>query len=164
MESDKILKLKNRMLEYYKGDPKRINHFLKVYSFALIIGESEKISERKLYILSIAALVHDIGIKEAEKKYGSCNGKQQEIEGPPIAEKMLREIGFENEIIDRVCFLVGHHHTYLRIDDIDFQILVEADFLVNFYEEEMSKDSINKCMKNVFKTSSGIKTCISLFG
>ena len=67
------------MLEYYKGDPKRINHFLKVYSFALIIGESEKISERKLYILSIAALVHDIGIKEAEKKYGSCNGKQQEI-------------------------------------------------------------------------------------
>lgn len=164
MDSRKILVLKNRMIDYYSGDPRRVNHFLKVYSFAGIIGENEELQDEKLEILKAAALVHDIGIRESEKKYGSCNGKQQEIEGPPVAEEMLREIGFEKEFIERVCFLVGHHHTYLAIDDTDFQILVEADFLVNFFEDNMSKESIENCKNKIFKTESGTKLCNVLFG
>lgn len=164
MDSKRMQELKNRMIDYYCGDPRRVNHFLKVYSFAVIIGENEVLDEEKMTVLKAAALVHDIGIKESEKKYGSCNGKQQELEGPPIAEKILEEIGFERDLIDRVCFLVGHHHTYKSIDDIDFQILVEADFLVNFYEDELSKESIVNCKNNIFKTESGIKLCTSLFG
>ncbi len=55
-------------------------------------------------------------------------------EGPALAEQMLSELGFEKDVIERVSFLVGHHHTYTGIDGLDYQILVEADFLVNLFE------------------------------
>lgn len=35
---------------------------------------------------SIMLVVHDIGIKIAEEKFGACNGKLQEQEGPQEAE------------------------------------------------------------------------------
>jgi len=163
MEIDKIFLLKNKMIEFFSNDPKRINHFLKVYSFGCLIGESENLDKETAFILEIATLVHDIGIKSSEEKYGSCNGKQQEIEGTSAAKKMLEEIGFDEKIIDRVTFLVGNHHTYSNIVGEDYQILVEADFLVNFYEDEMSIDSINECKKRIFKTKAGIKLCETMF-
>ena len=73
-------KLIEKMMEYYAGDPKRVQHFLKVYEFAKLIGESEELEPEKLYILRTAAIVHDIGIKISEKKYGSSGGKYQEKE------------------------------------------------------------------------------------
>ena len=120
-----------KMIEYYAGDPKRIQHFIKVHSFAKMIGESEGLDANTQYILELAAIVHDIGIKTSEEKYGNCNGKLQEQEGPAIARQMLTELSIDKAIIERVCYLVGHHHTYNNIDGIDYQILVEADFLVN---------------------------------
>lgn len=36
-------KLIEKMMEYYAGDPKRVQHFLKVYEFAKLIGESEEL-------------------------------------------------------------------------------------------------------------------------
>ena len=132
----------NEMIAYYANDPRRINHFLKVYSFSKSIGELEKLDEETQYILEIAAIMHDIGIKISEEKYNSSAGNYQEIEGPPVARKMLEGLDFDEKIIDRVCFLIGHHHTYSKIDNIDYQILVEADFLVNIYEDEIKNDSI----------------------
>ena len=55
------------MINYYQGDPKRIQHFLKVHSFAKFIAEQENLPSDKLYILEIAGLMHDIGIKIAEQ-------------------------------------------------------------------------------------------------
>ena len=121
------------MMKYYTGDPKRIQHFIKVYQFAKMIGELEKLPEEVQHILETAAIVHDIGIKPAEEKYGSCGGKLQEQEGPAAAEEMLQRLGYRPEVIDRVCYLVGHHHTYDHIDGSDYRILVEADFLFNIY-------------------------------
>ena len=144
------------MFKYYKGDVKRINHFLKVYSFAKTIGEMENLDNEKQDILEIAAIVHDIGIKVSEQKYNSSSGKYQQIEGPPIAKDLMEQLNFSDSIVKRACFLVGHHHTYNVIDDIDFQILVEADFLVNVDEENMSKDAIIKVKNNYFKTNTGI--------
>lgn len=105
------LKLKERMIAYENGSPARIQHFMKVYAFADMIGEAEKLSEEKMEILRAAALVHDIGIRVAEEKYGSCSGKLQEKEGPAVAEKMLTEVGYPGDAIRRICYLVGHHHT-----------------------------------------------------
>ena len=73
------------------------------------------------------------------RKYGSAGGKLQEAEGPAIAKGMLERLGFAPAIVERVCYLVGHHHTYTDIDGIDYQILVEADFLVNLYEDGSSR-------------------------
>ena len=32
---------------------------------------------------------------------------------------------------DRIAFLISHHHTIDQIDGMDYQILIEADYLVN---------------------------------
>jgi uncharacterized protein len=157
-------KLIQKMVSYYYGDPKRIQHFLKVYSFAGIIGKMEKLEPDVQFILETAAIVHDIGIKRAEEKYHSSNGKYQELEGPPEAERVLSELGYPQNVISRVCYLVGHHHTYEKIENLDYQILVEADFLVNMYEDSMKIDSITSVLNKIFRTETGIKLCMDMFG
>ena len=62
------------MTRYFEGDRKRINHLIKVHSFARIIGEREALDDQQQFILEAAALTHDIGIKVSEKKYGSSAG------------------------------------------------------------------------------------------
>ncbi len=155
--------LMKKMIEYYSGDPKRIQHFIKVHQFAKLIGEMEGLTEQEQFILETASIVHDIGIKASELKYGSSSGKYQEIEGPPIAEPILRSLGYEDAAIERVSYLIAHHHTYTDIKEIDYQILVEADFLVNIYEEGLSKETIGKVYKKIFKTNGGKNLCISLY-
>lgn len=150
-------KVIDAMIQYYAGDPRRIQHFLKVHSFAKTIGELEQLSEDLLYILEIAAIVHDIGIKMSEQKYQSSAGNYQQIEGPPIAREMLDELGFDNALIERVCYLIAHHHTYKDIVGLDYQILVEADFLVNIYEDQMGEKEIKSIREKIFKTPAGLK-------
>ena len=107
--------------------------------------------------------MHDIGIKNAEKKYGNCNGKLQETEGPPVAKTLLRSLKIDEDTINRVCFLVGNHHTYKNIDDLDFQILAEADLIVNFCEEGTAASGIKNALENIFKTKTGMELCRSIF-
>ena len=152
------------MITYYDGDPKRIQHFTKVHSYARLIGVGEGMDDASLFTLEAAAYTHDIGIRVAEEKYGKCDGKLQEQEGPILAQNMLLQLGFENYIVDRICFLIGHHHTYDNIDGLDYQILVEADFLVNLYEDDASSRAIDKAYKKIFKTETGKKIFRLMFG
>ena len=152
------------MIAYYDGDPKRIQHFTTVHSYARLIGIGEELDDASLFILEAAAYTHDIGIRVAEEKYGRCDGKLQEQEGPIIAQKMLSQLGFENYIVERICFLIGHHHTYDNIDGLDYQILVEADFLVNLYEDDAGNRAIDKAYKRIFKTETGKKIFRLMFG
>ena len=152
------------MIAYYDGDPKRIQHFTKVHSYARLIGIGEELDDASLFILEAAAYTHDIGIRVAEEKYGRCDGKLQEQEGPIIAQKILSQLGFENYIVERICFLIGHHHTYDNIDGLDYQILVEADFLVNLYEDDAGNRAIDKAYKRIFKTETGKKIFRLMFG
>ena len=152
------------MIELYKGDAKRIQHFCKVHSYAKLIAETENVDKNCLFIIEAAALTHDIGIHICEEKYGNCNGKLQEKEGPAIAEKLLGELGFDRKVSERVQYLIAHHHTYGNINEMDYQILVEADFLVNIMEEGSSKEAVIKAYQNIFKTSCGKKICREMFG
>ncbi len=153
----------SEMIQYYGGNARQIQHFVKVHAFAKLIGELENMEEETLEILEAAAYVHDIGIKPAEEKFGSCEGPLQEKEGPPVAKEMLERLGFEERIVERVCFLVGHHHTYTEIDGMDYQILVEADFLVNLYEDASDKGTVEAVYKNIFRTESGKRICREMF-
>ncbi len=152
-----ISNLINKMIEYETGCPKRINHFLKVYSFAKLIAENETLSEDIMQIISVASIVHDIGIKISLEKYNSTSGKYQEKEGPAVAEKMLFELGLQQELINRVSFLIANHHSYDNIDGIDYQILIEADFLVNIFEDGLSKEQAKQIEEKYFKTAYGKK-------
>lgn len=156
-------KLFLEMMELYSGDPEQIQHFIKVHSFARLIGLGEEIDDATRQILEIAAIVHDIGIKPALEKHGSGSGKYQELEGPPLAEAMLKGLKYPQHIITRVCYLVGHHHTYKDIDGIDYQILVEADFLVNMFEGKMSENAIKSTLDKIFRTKTGKEYCRLMF-
>nr|WP_243277755.1 HD domain-containing protein [Clostridium yunnanense] len=158
-----ISNITNMMIKYFEGDIKRINHALKVYSFAKTIGELEQLANDNLFILEISAILHDIGIKISEQKYNSSNGKYQEIEGPPVAKNLLSGFHLDSYIIDRVCYLIGNHHSYDKIDSLDFQILVEADFLVNIYEDKIPKENIDVIEQKIFRTSSGKELLNSIY-
>lgn len=157
-------KLHLAMIDLYRGDAKRIQHFCKVHSYAKLIAETEKVDEKCLFILEATALTHDIGIHVCEEKYGDCNGKLQEKEGPEIAKKLLEELGFAEDVSERVQYLIAHHHTYDNIDGMDYQILVEADFLVNIMEDNLSKEAALNAYKRIFKTACGKKICREMFG
>ena len=137
------------MIELYRGDAKRIQHFCKVHSYAKLIAETEGVEPKTLFILESAALTHDIGIHTCEEKYGNCNGKLQEKEGPAIAKKLLGELGFAEDVSERVQYLIAHHHTYDSIDGIDYQILVEADFLVNIMEDNLPDKAALSAYQNI---------------
>ena len=96
-------------------------------------------------------------------KYGSSAGKFQEIEGPSVAKDLIKDIELKEEIKNRIFYLIGNHHTYDKIDGIDFQILVEADFLVNIYEDEISRESIKSIKNKIFKTKKGIELLDTLY-
>ena len=151
------------MITYYAADPARIQHFIKVHSFAALIARQEGMDTATLEILEAAAYVHDIGIKPAEEKYGQCDGKLQEQEGPIVAQKMLSELGFENYLIERICYLIGHHHTYTNVDGLDYQVLIEADFLVNLYEDDANRGAVMKAYENIFRTHTGRKIFREMF-
>ena len=160
----KIQELALAMISYDNGDPKRIQHTTKVHAYAALIGIGEGLDEETQFILESAALVHDIGIRASEKKYGHQNGKLQEQEGPAVATELLTRLGgYTEEQKERICWLVAHHHTYHASDDMDYQILIEADFLVNLYEDNEPTESIRAVRDNIFKTKSGLRMLSEMF-
>lgn len=163
MKQIMITKLICKAIEYNSGDLKRIDHLLKVHSYAHTIAILESINPKDQFILESAAILHDIGIKICEEKYGTCSGKCQEKEGPPIALKILENLKYEENDIDRILFLIAHHHSYNEISKIDHQILIEADFLVNLDEENCNKKRCKSVYEKYFKTKTGKYLCKKIF-
>lgn len=151
------------MIGYYAGDILRINHFLKVYALAKSIGECEGLPEDVQLVLEIAAITHDIGIKPSEEKYGSAAGPYQEQEGPPVARRLLEELKIEQTTIERVCYLISRHHTYTEIDGLDYQILIEADFLVNLHEGGCDISTARSVREKLFRTTAGLRYLERMF-
>ena len=152
-----LAQLLRAMINYDSGDVPRIQHFMKVHDFAATIGVSENLNEETQLILEAAAILHDIGIHPAEAKYGNCNGKAQEELGPNEAHKLLAKAdGFTDAQIERICWLIGHHHTYNNVKMADHRILLEADFLVNSFEDNLSIKSIITFRDNVFRSTYAI--------
>lgn len=152
------------MIAFYAKDPARIQHFLKVYEFSRMIGLAEGLDEDQQLTLELAALVHDIGIRPSEAIYGDCKGPHQEELGPAEAQKLLEPLGVEPQRIERIRYLVGHHHTYKDIQGMDYQILVEADFLVNLYEEGVKTEAARAARRNIFRTGTGTWILDTMFG
>lgn len=161
---DLLQRLMLKMIEFDAGDARRIQHFVKVHSFARTIGLGEGATDPELLMLEAAAIVHDIGIHPAEEKYGRCDGKLQEQEGPEPARRLLDAVGFPASVVERVVWLVAHHHTYRAIEGLDYQALVEADFLVNLFEDAVSGDAVRAARKNVFRTAVGTRLLDIMFG
>ena len=152
-----------KMIRYFGTDKKRINHAMKVYSFSYALwaeeAEDKNLSDTDMRkeTLLLAAILHDIGVQEAIRKYDSNDGIYQEKEGPTIADKILLDSGVDNKIRARVCYLIGHHHSYHLIDDLDFQILVEAEELVNLEEDYTDKQAFLDAREITMKSAGAKK-------
>ncbi|WP_294378580.1 HD domain-containing protein [uncultured Clostridium sp.] len=152
-----------KMIEYSNGNLHDINHLIKVHTFARTICQCESISKETEKIIEIAAIVHDIACPLCREKYGNTNGKYQEKEGMILTKEFLKDTGLSSSEIERIVYLVGHHHTLSDIDGMDYQILIEADYLVNADESNYSKSNIKNMMEKYFKTSTGISLLKSMY-
>ncbi len=145
-----------KMISTGGGNEHDINHFLKVWGFARTIGEAEGLDDRTLLILELAAVVHDIACPSLRIEHGSAPGSLQEEAGPALAREFYKDCGMDEEMLERICYLVAHHHTFTNVDGLDYRILLEADFLVNAGESENYRKAVAKFHDNVFKTKTGL--------
>ena len=159
-----ISEVVTKMIKYSNGNRHDINHFMKVYAYAKTIGECEHLDSEIQAVLEVAAVIHDIACPLCREKYGNTNGRYQEVEGALLAKEFLRDSEYSNEFMERVTFLVGHHHTVKDITGMDYQILIEADYLVNADESNDSEEHIHHVMESIFKTETGISILKSIYG
>jgi HD superfamily phosphodiesterase len=159
----KISQIMEKMIAFSDGNIHDIDHFVRVWNYAKTIAELEEIDSETQYILEVAAITHDIACPLCREKYGNTNGKHQEEEGIPLVKAFLSDSGMTKAQIDRVAFLVGHHHTFKEIDGLDWQILIEADYIANATENGYSKENISNFIHKIMKTESGIRLAHAVF-
>lgn len=152
-----------KMIEFYRGNLRDIDHFLKVWAMAKTIGELEGLNSHTQEVLELTAVVHDIACPLCREKYGNTNGSNQELESPPLVETFFEGLPVDPADLSRISFLVAHHHTDTGVDGLDYQILLEADFLVNAGESGYSRAVIEKFRQRVFRTKSGIRLLDSMY-
>lgn len=162
MEKIKAL-ITRKMIEFYMKSTHDIEHFLKVTAYAKLIGSLENLDSKTYDILEIAAIVHDISCPLCREKYGSAYGNRQEEESEALLRPFLEEFSLEKDVLERIIYLVCHHHTISGIDGLDYQILLEADFLVNASESKMELSEIKHFYNHVVKTASGKKLFQSIY-
>ena len=141
-----IPQLTEKMIAFSAGNTADIHHFLCVWAYAKTIGEAEGLDE-----------------KLCREKYGNTDGKHQEAESPRLVRDFLADSGFDAELIDRISYLIAHHHTMTGIDGMDYHILIEADFLVNAAEKGLGKEAVAHFLENVAKTDCGRRLLQSIF-
>ena len=150
------------MEAFFGADEKRIAHAKNILNYA---EELLKQEQGDWNIVVPAAILHDVGIKIAEEKYGSAKGAYQEQEGPPVARKILLKIGLRMDAIDQICEIIAHHHSPGTIDTLNFRILYDADCLVNVREdvESRSREERQRIIDRTFLTPAGKALAQRLF-
>jgi len=147
------------MKRYFGDDFKRIGHATRVARYVEKLNQSE--TDANGAVTMITAYLHDIGIKEAERKFNSSSPRYQHQEGPPVAREILSRLGASAGLIDEVCDIIGHHHIPRPEETINYKILYDADLIVNLEEMQKEKpsdrDHLEKVVSHSFLTESGRK-------
>jgi HD superfamily phosphodiesterase len=159
-----VSEIMEKMIKFSDGNIHDIDHLIRVWTYARTIGELEGLDSDTQFILEIAAITHDIACPLCREKFQNTNGKHQEEEGVPMVKAFLKDAGLDDGQIDRVAYLVGHHHTFSDIDGLDYQILVEADYIANASENGYSRANINNFMEKIMKTDSGKRLLTAVMG
>lgn len=142
-----------------------VDHTMTVYGYALDIQKEEGGDPA---VVAASAILHDIGIPRARVVHGSSAGQYQEIEGPPIAREILTKHGVSPAEIDHICGIVANHHSDKNPDivsTVEFKILWDADWLVNFPGRYREKTNLEKegAIEEIFKTKRGKQLARQMF-
>lgn len=159
---DVLKKVEQAMKDYFGADHRRINHAMLVAGFAREILEREPGDPD---VVMAAAYLHDIGIREAERKFGSSAGNLQEQEGPPVAREILSSLGFDETLISEVCAIIASHHSPGEVETDNFRVIWDADWLVNVPDEVGLDDEeqLRQVIGKVFQTGTGRSIAETLF-
>jgi len=144
------------MKRYFGTDFKRIGHASKVAHYAEEINRTEQGDPA---VILISAYLHDIGIKEAERKWGSSSPRYQHQEGPPVAREILSRLQADGALIAEVCDIIGHHHHPRQEETTNFKVLYDADLITNLDEAQKESPSpqehLEKIIAKSFLTETG---------
>ncbi len=117
------------LVDFFADDDRRIDHAQQVlFQSRMLLPDYP---QADVDVVVACALLHDVGIKPAEEKFGYNNGTLQEEYGPDLAEELLKKIDFPQRKIDRVREIIGNHHSPSRYDYVELKILKLADAVVN---------------------------------
>ncbi|MFW6288045.1 MAG: HD domain-containing protein [bacterium] len=160
-----------KMKDYFSGDNERISHALQVTDYAdqlIELNKKNKPTEViNAEVIIYSAILHDIGIKNSEEKYNSAAPKYQEIEGPPVARKILSSFPIDESIVNEICDIIGNHHSPGNINSHNFKLLYDADWLVNLPAEQdlskMSKEEIENTINKLYLSQTGKDKAKALF-
>jgi putative nucleotidyltransferase with HDIG domain len=157
--------LLREMKEYFGENQGLIEHTLAVYEYAEQIRQVEG---GDILTVRAAAICHDIGIPKAKRVHGSAAGKFQQIEGPPIARRILTNLGLEERKVDHICRIIANHHTAHddnTVATIEFKIVWDADALVNLRRRraKTSKEKFSRIIKETFRTTKGLQIAEELY-
>lgn len=145
-----------KMKQYFGTDFKRIGHAGRVARYAEKIGKKEKAD---MAVVLCAAYLHDIGIKNAEEKYGSAEAKYQQIEGPPVAENILANLGAKEELVSEVCDIISRHHQPEDSETLNFKVVYDADMLANMQDcqgkNKIDANTLIQKIDQIFLTDAG---------
>ena len=146
----------------FGSDQRRITHALRVLEAAQEILRREDANPR---IVVAAALLHDIGIQEAERRHGSAAAEFQEREGPPIARRILEALDLDEKDIQAICRMVGSHHSARDAEGPEFDVVWDADRLVNLPDEagDQRGEELRAFIEKVFRTATGRAMAIERF-
>lgn len=166
--SDKVAKAVSKMVTFYERESQvvvhDVNHFMKVWGFARTIGILEGLDPVAQETLELAAVAHDIACPLCRRKYGQADGRHQELEGEELTRQFYEEFHLPEEQLERICYIVAHHHSFSGVQGLEYQIMLEADFLVNAGESEVSLDGILNFREKVFRTGTGIRLLNQMYG
>ncbi len=151
----KAAQILQKMIAFSNGNIHDIDHFIRVWTYARMIGKLEQLDGETQYILEAAAITHDIACPLCREKYGNTDGRHQEEEGEHMAREFLADTGMTSAQIERVAFLVGHHHTLAGITGADWQILTEADYISNAMENRFREEQVKTYLRQYVRTVSG---------
>lgn len=147
-------KLAKSLIAHFGEDDRRIDHALRVTSWAEKILAAEPGDEE---IVLAVGMLHDVGITQAETLHDKSTGKLQEKYGPDIARSILEQTGLAPEKIDETCEIIGKHHTPGGVDSPNFRILWDADLLVNIPDDmpDIGQDELAGIIAKSFRTDTG---------
>ncbi|MGI6358325.1 MAG: HD domain-containing protein [Bacillota bacterium] len=147
------------MQEYFAPDRRQVQHALQVTQFAERICSGEGVRQPFINrVVTLAGIFHDVGIPEALRLRGTAAGPHQEELGEPIARRLLQSLSTRPDVLERVCYIVRHHHSQEFIDGMDFQALFEADALVNLPNRHRAgrlSQPLRPIIDRIFVTATG---------
>ena len=155
-------RLWDEVRRYFGRDERRIDHTRRVLDFARRILEHET---ARRTVVEAAAMLHDIGIPEAERKHGSAAGPYQELEGPPVAREILGGLGADGPLVEEVARMIASHHSPGEVLTPEFDILWDADWLVNLPDEHpgMKPEKRARLIERIFHTATGRRLARQMF-